>query len=83
MSDNLQDEYKKVLNMDILKDEIVRELETSNQLQAHVADALKIKVAAVDRYVERRSRRLTEFAVLKVIADFLHVEVNDLLTEAI
>jgi hypothetical protein len=67
--------------MQFLKDEIIETVDNNNVLKALVADALKVDVVSMGKVLERKSRRLTEFAVLKVIADFLHCEMDDLLID--
>lgn len=65
----------------ILKPEVYGKIENDNNVLADIANALNVSVATVPRMLERKSRRLTEFAVLKVIADFLHVPMDELLID--
>lgn len=65
----------------ILKQEAYEAISNSNQLMADVADALGIAWSAMQGTLNRKSRRLTEGPVLKVIADFLHCEMDDLLID--
>jgi DNA-binding Xre family transcriptional regulator len=65
----------------ILNDEAIEAIKNNNQLATDVADALGIAWSAMPMTLQRKSRRLTEFAVLKVIADFLHCEMDDLLID--
>jgi hypothetical protein len=67
--------------MQFLKDEIIETVDNNNVLKALVADALKVDVVSMGKVLLRKSRRLTEFAVLKVIADFLQCDMKDLLID--
>jgi hypothetical protein len=67
----------------ILNDEAIQALSDTknNQLISDVADALNVSIYSMPMIVQRKSRRLTEFAPLKVLADFLHVEMDELLID--
>jgi hypothetical protein len=65
----------------ILNDEAIEAIKNNNQLATDVADALGIAWSAMPMTLQRKARRLTEGPVLKVIADFLHCEMDDLLID--
>jgi hypothetical protein len=65
----------------ILKDEAYEAIRSNNQLASDVANALDIAWSAMEGMLRRKSRRLMEVPALKLIADFLHVEMDDLLID--
>ena len=65
----------------VLKDEVIEAIKNDNQLALDVANALDIAWSSMRGTLDRKSRRLTEGPVLKVIADFLHCEMDELLID--
>jgi hypothetical protein len=64
-----------------LKDEVIEAIKDNNQLYADVADKLNVSVFSMPKILKGKSSRLTEFAVLKVVADFLKCDMDDLLID--
>lgn len=65
----------------VLKDEVFEKIENENVLLANLANVLNISISSIPNMLTRKSRRFTEFPALKLIADFLHVEMSDLLID--
>lgn len=65
----------------ILNNEAIEAVACNNQLMADVANALDVSLLSMSMILQRKSRRLTEFPVLKLIADFLHCEMDALLID--
>jgi transcriptional regulator with XRE-family HTH domain len=65
----------------ILTDKTKQAIINDSSLAAAVCEALGIKIVTLPAYLSRNNRRLTDYAVLKIIAQKLGVEIDSLIVE--
>jgi hypothetical protein len=65
----------------VLKDDVFEKIENENVLLGNLANVLNISITSIPNMLTRKSRRFTEFPAIKLIADFLHCEMDDLLID--
>lgn len=65
----------------VLKEDVYGKIESENHLLANLANAMNVSISSLPNMITRKSRRFTEYPALKLIADFLHCQMDDLLVD--
>jgi hypothetical protein len=65
----------------ILTEKVIKQISDNNDLISAIANVLDVSLLSMPMILLRKSRRLTEGPVLKVIADFLKCDMDDLLID--
>jgi hypothetical protein len=64
-----------------LKQEVLEKIKTDPDLFALVAKGLNIKPASLPMTVDRNGANLNQYSIVKLVADYLHKEPEEVLDE--